>query len=231
MNRAFIFIMVAATLWGTISIFVKNLYTYGFTPMEVVTIRAITASIILVSYLLVSSPKSLKLKQIKDIKYFLGTGIFSIVFFNYCMFKTIELATIPISAALLYTAPAFVIVLSFLIFQERLTVYKLIALIFTLIGTALVVGLLPFDIGGISIATILIGLGSLGYALYSIFSKFALTKYTTLTVTTYTFVIATIALLPFFPIKEKTAILLETEVLFYSFGLGFLPTAMAYIIY
>lgn len=232
MNRAFILIMIGATLWGTISFFVKNLYAYGFTPMEVVTIRAVTAAIILVVYLLISSPKSLRLKQITDMKYFIGTGVFSIIFFNYCMFKTIELATIPISAALLYTAPAFVIVLSFLLFQEQITAFKLIALIFTLIGTALVVGLLPFNMGSIPLATIFIGLGSgLGYALYSIFSKFALTKYTTLTVTTYTFVVAAVSLLPFFPFKEKAALILDPVVLLYGFGLGFLPTAIAYIIY
>lgn len=232
MNRAFILIMIGATLWGTISFFVKNLYSFGFTPMEVVTIRAVTAAIILVLYLLLSSPKSLRLNNVKDIKYFIGTGIFSIIFFNYCMFKTMEIATIPISAALLYTAPAFVIVLSFLLFQEQITRPKLLALAFTLIGTALVVGLLPFDIGSISIATILIGLGSgLGYALYSIFSKFALIKYTSLTVTTYTFVVAAITLIPFFPFQEKFHLFFDLEVLLYGFGLGFLPTAVAYIIY
>src|SRR5690625_5510170 len=77
MNRAFVYMMVGATLWGPISMFVKNLYAYEFTPIEVVTNRTITASIILVSYLLISSPKSLKLKQIKDLKYFVRTGIFS----------------------------------------------------------------------------------------------------------------------------------------------------------
>lgn len=232
MNRALILIMIGATLWGTISLFVKKLYTYGFSPMEVVTIRAITAAIILVIYLILTSPKSLRIKKVTDIKYFIGTGIFSIIFFNYCMFKTIEIATIPISAALLYTAPAFVIVLSYLLFQEKITSFKLIALFFTLVGTALVVGLIPFSIDKIPIATLFLGLGSgLGYALYSIFSKFALTKYTSLTVTTYTFVVAAISLLPFYPFEEKGNLLMEPEVLLYGFGLGFFPTAIAYIIY
>lgn len=232
MNRAFILIVIGATLWGTISIFIKKLYAYGFSPMEVVTIRAVTAAIILVIYLFFSSPKSLQLKRITDLKYFIGTGIFSIIFFNYCMFKTIEIATIPISAVLLYTAPAFVIVLSFLLFQERITAVKLIALIFTLIGTALVVGLLPFSFNHIPMITIFIGLGSgLGYAFYSIFSKFALIEYNSLTITTYTFIIAAISLLPFFPFQEKSTLLMEPKVVLFSFGLGFFPTAIAYIIY
>src|SRR5699024_1644672 len=120
---------------------------------------------------------ALRLKRWTDIKYFIGTGIFSIIFFNYTMFKTIELASISISAALLYTGPAFVVILSRLIFKEKLTNQKLIALILTLIGTSLVVELFPLSVDNLPISTILIGLCSgLGYALYSIFSKFALKK-------------------------------------------------------
>lgn len=232
MNRAFIYIILGATLWGTISFYVKNLYTYGFTPMEVVTLRAWSAAIILVVYLSFAAPKSLRLFHVRDVKYFIGTGIFSIIFFNYCMFKTIELATIPIAAALLYTAPAFVIIISYFVFQEALTKNKMIALFMTLIGTALVVGLLPFDFGSIQLMTILIGLGSgLGYALYSIFSKFALQKYNSLAVTTFTFIVASVTLLPFFPYTEKLYLVKEPKVLFFAFGLGFLPTAVAYIVY
>lgn len=232
MNKAFIFIIIGAALWGTIGWYVKNLYTYGFAPMEVVTLRAWSAAIILVIYLLITAPKKLKLASIADIKYFIGTGIFSIIFFNYCMFTTIELTTIPVATALLYTAPAFVTVLSFLLFKESLTKIKITALLTTLAGTALVVGLIPLNPETFKLTGILFGLGSgIGYALYSIFSKFALKKYTSLSITTYTFIVAAVALVPFFPYQEKFILLLEPDVLFYAFGLGFLPTAFAYIVY
>lgn len=232
MNRAFIYIFIGATLWGTIGFFVKKLYNYGFSPMEVVTLRVVFAAIILLIYLQIKSPASLKLKKISDIKYFLGTGIISIIFFNYCMFKTMELATIPISAALLYTAPAFVIILSYFLFRERITIHKAVALFLTINGTAFVVGFIPFQMNSIPLLTILIGLGSgLGYALYSIFSKFALRKYTSLTITTYTFVTAAIVLIPFFPFKEKFTELLQFDVLLNAFALGIFPTAVAYIVY
>jgi len=232
MNRAYIYILIGAGLWGTIAFFVKNLYALGFSPMEVVTLRVCTAAIILLSYQAVKSPESLKLKSVGDIKYFIGTGIFSIIFFNYCMFKTINLATIPIAFALLYTAPAFVIILSFILFQESLTVYKITALFLTLIGVMLVVELNPLQIDSLPVTAVLIGLGSgFGYALYSIFSKFALKKYSSLQITTYTFTIAAIALLPFFPYESKHHLLFHSSVILYAFGLGFLPTAVAYIIY
>lgn len=232
MNRAFIYIISGAALWGTIGWYVKNLYTVGFTPMEVVTLRAWSSAILLLGYLLIVSPKRLKLQSFGDIKYFLGTGILSIIFFNYCMFTAIEMSTIPVATALLYTAPAFVTIISFILFEEPLTRIKLISLIITLFGTCLVVGLIPLNLQSLQLGSILFGLGSgIGYALYSIFSKFALKKYTSLSITTYTFVVAAVTLLPFFPYYEKFHLLLNPTVLFYTFGLGFLPTAFAYIIY
>ncbi|WP_047982965.1 DMT family transporter [Ornithinibacillus californiensis] len=232
MNKAIFYIMLGAALWGTIGWFVKNLYTYGFTPMEVVTLRAATTAIILVTYLLIISPQKLKLSRFSDVKYFIGTGIFSIILFNYCMFTTIDLSTIPIATALLYTAPAFVSIISFFLFKEAFTRKKLIALAGTLIGTCFVVGLIPLNLNAIPFQSILFGLGSgIGYALYSIFSKYALQKYTSLSITTFTFIVASLSLLPFFPYGEKLKLLMEPEVLLLAFGLGLFPTAIAYIVY
>src|SRR5690625_3014258 len=232
MNRAFIFIITGAGLWGTIGWFVKHLYAYGFTPMEVVSLRAFTAAFVLIVYLSLTSPKMLKLKKFTDIKYFIGTGIFSIIFFNYCMFMTIELSTIPVATALLYTAPGFVIILSFLFFKEPITKIKLATLLITLIGSAFVAGLIPLNLELFQFTTILFGLGSgLGYALYSIFSKYALKKYSSITITAYTFISASFALIIFFPFKQKGHLLIQPEVLFYALGLGIFPTALAYILY
>src|SRR5699024_5107248 len=146
MNRPFIFIILGAGLWGTIGWFVKHLNAYGFTPMEVVTLRVVTAAIVLVLYMIIASPRQLKLKQLTDIKYFIGTGVFSIIFFNYCMFTAIELSTIPVATALLYTGPGFVLVLSLLLFKEKLTRLKILSLSMTLIGTAFVAGLIPLQL-------------------------------------------------------------------------------------
>src|SRR5690625_3021096 len=126
MNRAFIFIMIGATLWGTISFFVKNLYEYGFTAMAVVTIRAVTAAIILVVYILI-----LLFKLFTYINYFIVTFYFIIIFINFRIFIINEITAIPDFSTLLYTASALVIGMSFLFFHEKITTYKLIALFFS----------------------------------------------------------------------------------------------------
>ncbi|HAM81282.1 DMT family transporter [Ornithinibacillus bavariensis] len=232
MNKAVTYILLGASLWGTIGWFIKNLYVYGFTPMEVVTLRVTTSAIILLLFLLITSPNKVKLTSLSDIKYFIGTGIFSIIFFNYCMFTAISLSSIPVATALLYTAPAFVAILSVYLFKESFTKRKSVALFVTLIGTLFTVQLIPLNVNNLQLGSILFGIGSgIGYALYSIISKFALNKYSTLSITTFTFVVAAIALIPFFPYQEKLPLLLDKEVLFYAFGLGLFPTAIAYIVY
>jgi DME family drug/metabolite transporter len=231
-KRAYLFIIMGASLWGTIGWYVKHLYSLGFSPMEVVTLRVWTTAILLVLYYSFTSPHVLKLASFWDVKYFLGTGIVSIVFFNFCLFTAIELSTIPVATALLYTAPAFVSVFSFFLFKETFTRKKMTALITTLLGTCLVVGLFPVPKHALDLTSIFIGLGSgLGYALYSVFSKYALKKYTSNSVTVHTFIVASLFLAPFFPYTEKGIRLLEPTVLLYAFGLGLLPTAIAYLIY
>lgn len=232
MKRAFIYIFIGAALWGTIGFYVRNLYDFGFSPMDAVILRSAMATIILFGFLLVTSRKSIQLAHFTDLKYFIGTGIISIILFNFSLFKTIELASLPIATALLYTAPAFVIILSYFLFKEAITKYKLIALMLTIIGTALVVGLIPLNIDEIPFITLFFGLLSgLGYALYSIFSKFALQKYNSMTITAYTFLVATIALLPFFSYKEKLPLLFDLKVLLFVVAFGLFPTALAYFIY
>ncbi|WP_339227537.1 EamA family transporter [Oceanobacillus sp. FSL K6-2867] len=232
MNKPILLIIIGAALWGTIGWFVKYLYTFGFTPMEVVTLRVWSSAIILITYMLILSPNTFRLRHYGDIKYFIGTGVCSIIFFNYCMFTAIELSTIPIATALLYTGPAFVAIISFFLFKEPFTRIKLVALFMTLIGACLVVGLLPGNIKNLDLVSILFGLGSgLGYALYSIFSKFSLEKYSSIQVSTFTFIVAGVTLLPFFPYQEKFSLLFNASALFYAVGLGLFPTALAYILY
>src|SRR5690625_4474012 len=232
MKRSFIYIFIGAALWGTIGWFVKHLNSFGFSSLDIVIMRVVIAAIILIIYLGLTAPYHLKIKEISDVKYYIGTGIFSFAFFNYCMFKAIELSTIPVANALLYTAPAFVIILSVIFLNESITKIKISSLIFTLTATTCVAGLITINWDILHLPSLLFGLGSgLGYALYSIFSKFALKKYSSINITTYTFLFASLILIGFFPFQNKGTLLLDPVVLFYVIGLGVFPTALAYIIY
>jgi drug/metabolite transporter (DMT)-like permease len=190
-----IFILIAGILWGCLGIFVRQLNNYGLFSMDIVLVRAIVTCIFMAVFLLCYDRNLFKIK-LKDIWCFVGTGICSIVFFNYCYFKAISMTSLAVAAILLYTAPAIVMILSFLLFKEALTKRKIISLIMTFAGCVLVTGITT-EGGNITGKGILTGLGAgLGYALYSIFSRYALQKgYHSFTITFYTFLISSIAAL------------------------------------
>lgn len=228
---ALLLIGAGASLWGIISLFVTSLYEMGFSPIQVVTIRALSATLFLVLYIIFKNRQLLKIKA-ADSKYFIGTGIFSFVLFNWCMFSAIKETSISVATILLYTAPAFVTIFSRFIFKELLTTRKVLALLITFIGCSFVVGILPNTTESISLYGLILGLGSgLFYALYSIFGKFALRKYNSLTVTTYTFLFAAIAVTPFSGLWLVLPLFSDIKVWVYIIGLGFLSTMLPFIFY
>ncbi len=231
-NRlAYIYVLLGAALWGIIAVFLDPLFEAGFTAIQIVAFRVISAAVMLVGYLAVKEPVLLKI-DLRDAFSFIGTGIFSIVFFNWAYFTAIEEVSLSIAVILLYTGPAFVVILSRVFFNEPLTGRKIGALALTLIGCAFVVKVIPLNDERISLFGFLVGLGSgFGYALYSIFGKHALKKYDSLTVITYTFVFASAVMVPFSGFGMHAGQLASGNVWLWILGLGFFPTALAYGLY
>jgi drug/metabolite transporter (DMT)-like permease len=182
-------------------------------------------------FLSAKNPKLLKI-DFKDSFSFIGTGIFSIVFFNWCYFTAIEEVSLSIAVILLYTGPAFVVILSRIFFKEPLTSLKVMALILTITGCAFVTGSIPAGGQNISLYGLLVGLGSgFGYALYSIFGKHALKKYEPITIITYTFLFAAGVMLPLNAPTIDFSHLDSLRIWVIILGLGFFPTALAYWLY
>jgi drug/metabolite transporter (DMT)-like permease len=227
-----LFILLAGILWGSMGVFVRKLNALGMGSMEIVALRTMVTGIAMFLFLLFFQRNYLKI-HIRDIWCFLGTGICSIVFFNVCYFKAITLTSLSVAAVLLYTAPAFIMVMSYFLFGEKMTKRKLLALLMTFLGCVFVTGVFS-DTGDISAFGILCGLGAgVGYALYSIFSRYALEKgYHSLTITFYTFLIA--AVVSFFLGNGHHVVSVITQnggVLVFSAVFGIVCTVMPYLLY
>lgn len=200
------FVILAGICWGIIGIFSRALLMSGFTPVQVTASRCIVTALSFFFYLFLVNRDKLKI-EIKDLWYFIGTGLLSFVFFNICFFITIEVTTLSMAAILLYTAPYFVIIISAFLFKEKITKNKIIALILAFTGCVFTTGIIGTDDIIISKLGLLTGIGSgIGYGLYSVFGRIALKKYHPYTVTAYTFIVATIGILPFSGITEMVAI-------------------------
>ncbi len=225
----YLYVFVAGCLWGIISLFLKPLLQMGFTQVQTITLRCLVAAFILGIIMLVTDKKLFKIK-LRDIWCFLGTGLLSLMFFTLTYFYSITYNGVCIAVILLYTSPIFVMLMSVLLFKEKITRNKLIALGLTLVGCVLVSGL----VGGYSIGVkgITLGLCSgFGYALYSIFSRYALQKnYDSMTISFYTFLFCGLGCLPFSePNRMLRALSPEANLLI--LGLGFICCVLPYLCY
>ena len=225
-------IILAGCFWGSMGIFVRKLGTYGFSAIQIVSIRITLAALIFSLVLLIKDRRGFRI-SIKDSPLFLGLGFGSILFFTVCYFTAITMMPLSTAAILLYTAPAFVMIISAFCFKEKLTRRKLIALVLSFVGLIFVTGVIG-DAGKLTVKTLLIGLGAgLGYALYSIFGRYALERgYHSFTISFYTFLFASLGTVLF----ARPGFIIKNA--FDSFGgvafviaFALISTVLPYIVY
>ncbi|VBB07231.1 Hypothetical protein LUCI_2475 [Lucifera butyrica] len=189
-KTAILFVILAASLWGTLGLNVRVLAHFGFSSIQIVLTRFLVSAIFLGIYLLITDKEKLKAQK-SDFKWFMGTGIFSMLFFNTCYTAAVQITSLSVAAVLLYTSPVFVTLLSIPIFKEKLTVKKAFAMICSVVGCALVSGILSSKAAAISGEGILLGIGAaVGYAFYGIFARILIQRYHSLTILFYTFLLA-----------------------------------------
>ena len=198
-------VIASAVLWGLYGTFVTILSSMGLSQNALVFLRMFGTSIP-VGFLICATDRSAFRVRPADIPLFIANGLLSLLFFIFCYTAAIKYTKIATAAALLYTAPAIVMVLSAILFHERMTVRKVFCCLLAVVGCAFASGiggeLFLSSAGGesaagaasamITPAGLLIGLGAgLGYALYSIFSRIILNRgYSVYTNVFYSFGVA-----------------------------------------
>lgn len=231
MKRAYLQIIAAAALWGCIGLFLKLLTAAGLTSMQGVAVRALVGAVFYGLFLFFTDRKALFIVP-RDWYYFFGTGVCSLLFFNWCYFNAITRSSMSVAAVLLYTSPVFVTLMSALFFREKITPVKIAALAVTFAGCVLVTGLFPLGQETVSLPVVLFGLGSgFGYALYSIFGKFVLKKYSPATVTFYTILFCALFSLPISGLNANLSALADWRAWAGSLGVGVLCCALPYHLY
>ncbi len=192
-TSSILLVLASGCMWGCMGLLVRPLNEIGLETMDICFLRGVVTFAVMLVVLLVFDRSALKVR-VKDIWCFIGTGALSVSFFNFCYFKTITLTSLSVAAVLLYTAPAFVMIMSSFLFKEKMTGKKIVALVIAFAGCVLVSGVINGS-GTLNAKGLLVGLGAgFGYALYSIFGRYALQRgYNSMTITFYTFVFATLA--------------------------------------
>ena len=221
-------VLLAASLWGCIGIFTRNMLEFGFTSAQIVSVRAfITATIMF--FIILFTDRSLFKVRVRDLWMFFGTGICSFLFFNVCYMSSIGENSLSVACILMYTSPIWVAVLSIPLFKEKLSSVKVISFILCFGGCIMVC--LSKSLKLTKIGLVFGLLSGLGYALYSIFGKYAAAKYNTFTVTFYTFLFASVGALPICELPKLTGLLHDGKNVLFSIGVAVFSTLLPYLRY
>ncbi|MCP3953398.1 MAG: DMT family transporter, partial [Desulfobacterales bacterium] len=204
--KGYLFITVAAILWGMIGPFARLAFSEGVLPMEVAFWRAVLAWIFFGSHAVVLREVRMQARDWPALLVFALTGV-ALFYGSYQL--AVKSGGAALASVLLYTAPAWVVVLARIFFKEALTPVKLVALALTLTGVAGVSLGAGGDSSGLGSS---LGPGALFagltagfcYSLYYIFGKYFSNRYSSPNLFFYMLPIGAICLFPMVEFSHKT---------------------------
>jgi drug/metabolite transporter, DME family len=165
-------VVAAASIWGTLGLFAKILYAQGVSFESLVAVRASVGwGAVMIFVLTTGKAKRLRVSG-GDLAFLAPLGLVGIGCFYLLYFFTVRESTVGTAAILLYSSPAFVVVLARLFLNEALSAAKVLALFLTAGGVFLVAG--AYDPSNLEVTpTVLLTglLSGLTYGLYSIFGR------------------------------------------------------------
>lgn len=165
-------VAAAACTWGTLGIFAKALYAEGLSFEALVAVRASVGWAAVVAFVLLTRGASGLRVARGDLALLVPLGLFGVGAFYLLYFYTVRESAVGTAAILLYSSPAFVAVLAWAFLGERLGTAKVLALLLTFGGIALVAG--AYAPGALEVRPLVLVTGLLSgltYGLYSIFGK------------------------------------------------------------
>ncbi|UCB53399.1 MAG: EamA family transporter [Candidatus Zixiibacteriota bacterium] len=184
-TKGYLYVTLGATCLGTIGIFARLIYQHEPDPLTVVSWRALIAFFLLFFIAVLVNPDWLRIRK-KDFPFFAVYGLLSVSLCFLLFFYAIKHTTVATATILLYTYPAFVVLLSPLTLGETFTRAKILALLLTFLGCILVIQVYDPAQFKLNWKGISYGLGAgLGAGLYSIFGKRGVRKYSPYTVVMY----------------------------------------------
>lgn len=194
--RGYLLVLSAACLWALIGPVAKVAMAAGMHPLEISFYRTLLAWVLFSVHAMAIGKTCL---ERRDIPVILGFGLCGIAGLFGAYMVAVQLGGAALASVLLYTAPAWVAVLSGPLLGESMTRLKLLAVGLTVLGVAgvsLGPGSGQLHVGP---AAIFMGLLSgLAYALYYVFGKRYLGRYETPTLFLYSMPVGLAAMAGFF---------------------------------
>lgn len=223
-----ILMIISMLIFGTISIFVRNI---NVSTGEIALYRAIIASVAIGLFLLITKRK-INFKSIKKqlpLLFISGAaiGVNWILLFQAYRYTTVSIATLSN-----YFAPVLVTIICPIIFHEKLTIKQIICFIMSTVGIILIIGIQDNNNNNNNLIGILLGLGAaVCYASVIIINKF-IKNVDDITRTFLQFISIIIFLLPYVLLTSGFNIhTLNFTGLIYLLIVGIVHTGITYCLY
>ena len=233
MNRTkgYIYIFTAGCLWGFIGLFVNLLTACGADSGTTAFIRMCSGMLLMIPLLLASGGPALFHIYKKGLGICLILGVFGQAAFNYAYTWAIRLVGVATGSVLLYTAPIFVCIMSWMIFKEELGKKKFLALGINIIGCILTVTGGNFSAMSFSVIGVCAGImAGFLYAMVTIMGTLG-KNYNSLTITFYSFFFGTLTLALIVQPWGNIAECMSLPFVLSSIGYGLVPTVGSYFFY
>ncbi len=202
----YIYILAAATLWGFLGPFGKMAFQEGVSPLEVAFWRAMLAWLLFAAQAFYQRRVRVNLRDLPGLALF---GFLCVTMFFGSYQIAVEKGGAAMASVLLYTAPAWVFLLSRFFLNEGVNLKKITALGLTLAGVILISRNQQVQAMGIAgecgISAVLFGLlAGFCYSLYYIFGKHFSDKYSASVLFLYILPFGAVCLLPWFSFAQKS---------------------------
>ncbi len=185
-SQGYLYIIIAACLWSLIGLLMRTLHDeFGLDALTLAFLRASIAATISFTGLALFRRELLRVTR-RDLGVFALYGLFGIALFYWTYTQAIIQTSVTLAVVLLYTAPAFVSLMAWRLWNEPLTARKLLALALAFGGCALVAR--AYDATALRLNWIGIGFGvgaGFTYALFTVFSKQVGKQFAPFTALTY----------------------------------------------
>lgn len=202
--------ILAGAFWGSGGLFIRPLAEAGLSLTTIIFAKTIIGGPITLGVILIGNKDELRVKA-RDLPIIIGAGVCGVFFLSYAYNVAVLLLSLSLASILLCMAPIFVLILSRLIFKEKITKSKIICMVIAFIGCAMICGL--FEGNNVSWSYIGIGVGVLSAlinAMYTMVSKSATSRgYGPLPIYLYSFIFISLILLPFADIQAMIDFLVE----------------------
>lgn len=222
-------IIIAMIIWGSLGIFARNI---DMASSQIALLRGAIGTSFLILVLLVTKT-NIDYKEIKsNLKFLLLSG-FCISFNWILLFESYKYTDVSIATICYYFSPIFVIVLSIILFKEKLNITNIICVVSAMIGLIIIVGsdVIGFSFSSDNLRGIFFGIAAgFLYAIVVISNK-CIKHINGLELTVIQLGIATVVLLPYILATSNFHFNINSASFINIIILGVVHTGFAYYIY